>query len=219
MLRKTMAVCAVLCMVLTSAAQAQRRARRPRARPPVLGLKLLTGLSGEVEFDGTGPGFPDPLEFGDRARWDLDPSYGLAVELQFPQGRHLSLGGQLSLLRWNADRASDVGWNRNAIIALSFVPRVRVAANRRVDLYAALPLGIGRDQMDESWNVRLEDAFGLHIGVLVGIQYAAERSVFLLAELGYSLHSFSQDHQIWPGDVQVGIGQVVLDVGVAFGMN
>jgi hypothetical protein len=189
--------------------------------------KLMLGIGGDVDASvGNASGSSDAeLTFGG--------GFGYMVPLH----RYFVLGGQLSVQSWQSEAGDDANADRNVMGDLVVVPQGRLPLTHDVEIYLAIPIGLSLDFLSQDQvgagvagvggaSVDVDPAIGFTVSFMAGARFALADSFGLLAELGYSLHSFSHDVTVQVGalgigggastDVDVDIGQFALNAGVFF---
>jgi hypothetical protein len=179
--------------------------------------KLLLGVAGNADI---GP-----------ADDDLETTYGLAFAYMHPLHRYFALGGEIALQSWQTELADDLNADRNVLGDLTIVPQGRLPITHDVELYLALPIGLTLDFFNGAGTlgvggvgtVDTDPALGFTLSFLFGARFALSQSVGLLAELGYTLHSFSHDIDARTalgsarvGNVDFDLSQLALRFGVFF---
>ena len=181
----------------------------------------MLGLAGkgEVEVDGV-PG---------SAKGDLELRYGVGVQYQHPLHEFISLGGQIALHSWQTEAGDDANLDRNLLLDVSLVPALRYAVERDIELYLAVPVGLTLDFIGEDTSVAAGDAsaevgtgIGFNLALMPGVRFALSDGFGLLAEIGYSLHSFSHEVTGAVGalgasyDFDVTLSELAINLGVFF---
>jgi hypothetical protein len=162
---------------------------------------------------------------------DAEPSYGVALAYMHPLHKYFVLGGEVSVQSWQTESAADLDLDRNLLLDLTLVPQLRLPVGGIVELYVSLPIGVALDFLNGVDDVNvggiasadIDPAVGLAFSALVGARFTLLGGFGVLAELGYSLHSFSHgvDAQagavaIDGGDIDVTVEQFALRAGVYF---
>jgi hypothetical protein len=158
---------------------------------------------------------------------DADVTFGGGFAYMAPLHRYFVLGGQLALQSW---RTSNGNGSRNLMGDLTVVPQGRLPVTHDVELYVSVPIGISLDFLNQVGanvsgiaNVDADPAVGFTFSVLAGARFGLSDNFGLLAELGYTLHSFS--HSVTAqalgvtattGNIDVDIEQLALNLGVFF---
>ncbi len=183
----------------------------------MVSLKFMLGLAGEVEFEG-----PAVLGFVLEGEDDLEPTLGGGIGADLPLHKYFLLGAMFGFHSWIWDGAEDANWDRSFLLDFSLVPKGRYPfKNAPVSLYVGLPVGLCLNLFDED-NVapaEVDVGLGLNFSALFGVLLELSDSVGLLAEIGYTLHSFSHDVEPAAGgtiEVDVFMEQFALNVGVYF---
>jgi hypothetical protein len=205
-------------VALPAVAEAQPKSRDDGYFAP----KLMLGIAGNVGFGASAPG-------GANLSADADPelTFGGGFAYMKPLHRYFVLGGQLALQSWKTKNSSG---DRNLMGDLTVVPQARLPLTHDVELFVSLPIGISLDILNQVGvnvagiaNVEADNALGFTVSLLAGARFALSDGFGLLAELGYTLHSFSHSITVQAplvtatgGDVDVTIEQLALDVGVFF---
>jgi hypothetical protein len=176
----------------------------------------VLGLGGEGEFDIEGLGGFEPES-------DLELTYGFGLAYMSSLHRHLVLGGQLIIASWQTEAFDDANLDRSSYVDLSLVPQLKYAVSNSVELYASLPLGLTFDFFGENefGGAEIETGFGFNLALMLGARFAIGDSWGLLAELGYTYHSFT--HGTSAGDeegpdIDVSLGQIGLNLGAWFSL-
>jgi hypothetical protein len=140
-----------------------------------------------------------------------------------PLHQYFALGGQLIVASWAPEYPEEADVDRNSYIDLSLVPQLKVAVSNSVELYASLPLGLTFDFFGENefGGAEIETGFGFNLALMLGARFAIGDSWGLLAELGYTYHSFT--HGTSAGDeegpdIDVSLGQIGLNLGAWFSL-
>lgn len=182
--------------------------------------KVMLGLGGEVEFD-TGVASVDD---------DLELSWGAGLQYMARLHRHFALGGLLGFQSWQSDARDDADLDRNLLFDLAVVPQGVLPVGRDLELYAAFGIGLSLDSIGDdeiavggaAVSAEIDTAVGLALLPVLGIRFAVSRDVGLLAELGYSLHSYEHEAEGAVGglggsaDFDLELGQFALNFGVTF---
>lgn len=220
------AVLAVLAGGLIAAhAAAQDKSPTQSRDENYFAAKLMLGLGGDVDV-GVG---------NVSGSGDAEVSFGAGFGYMVPLHRYFVLGGQIALQSWKAENNGNTNNDRNLMGDLTLVPQGRLPLTRDVELYLAVPIGLSVDFLNQiganvagaaGASVDADPAVGFTISFLAGARFALADSFGLLAELGYSLHSFSHNVSVSANvggvggsvntDVDVDIGQFALNVGVFF---
>jgi hypothetical protein len=173
--------------------------------------KLQLGVAGNVAVDaGLGGDVSD----------DAAVSYGGVFGYMVPLHEYFVLGAEVGLQSWQTEAGNDLDLDRNLLGDLSLVPQARLPVGGIVELYVALPIGIALDFFNGFDGVGVggiasadvDPAIGLAFSALVGARITLLGGFGVLAEAGYSLHSFS--HEIDAQAANVSVGSVDVDVKV-----
>jgi hypothetical protein len=197
-------------------ALAQERA----IQQPYMAAKLMLGLGGEVEMEAPLGSFED----------DLELSWGAGLQYMARLHRHFALGGLLGFQSWQSDGRDDANLDRNVLVDFAVVPAAMLALSGEVELYLALGLGLSMDFIGDNAvsfggglvNAEIDEAIGFALLPVLGVRFALSRDVGLLAELGYSLHSYEHEAEGTVGgvtgttDFDLDLGQLALNFGVFF---
>lgn len=212
----------------TLPARAQESQRRD---DPYFALKLMLGLGGTVSTGGANVTVAGATISGNGSASDnLRPTFGGGVQYMHPLHRYFALGGVLAAQSWQSRAGDDANASRNLMFDLSIVPQGRLPISDSIELYLALPIGLSLDAWNEASvsaagvTVNADHALGLNLSLLAGARFALSKSVGLLLELGYTMHSFSHDvHVQIPNvlgvtvaSVDLTLEQVALNFGVFF---
>jgi hypothetical protein len=167
----------------------------------------------------------------------LRPTFGGGAQYMHPLHRYFVLGGLFAGHSWQNRNGGNAGTSRNTMLDLAIVPEGRLPITREVELYLALPVGVSLD----FWNgpkayfaaaglvnidVSADTAVGFNLGLLFGARFALSRAFGLLAEVGYTLHSFSHDINVQANvagfsaggsaSVDLTLEQLAVNLGVYF---
>jgi hypothetical protein len=220
------AILTVLATALIGAhAAAQDKAQTQSRDENYFAAKLMLGLGGDVDVSAGNTS----------ASGNAEPAFGGGIAYMVPLHRYFVLGGQLALLSWKAKNNGNTNNDRNLMGDLTVVPQGRLPLTHDVELYVAVPIGVSLDFLNQvsagvagvaSASVDADPAVGFTVSFLAGARFALADSFGLLAELGYSLHSFSHDVSVSANvgglggsvstSVDVDIGQFALNAGVFF---
>jgi hypothetical protein len=183
--------------------------------------KLQLGIAGEVEIETAAGSGED----------DLELSWGAAVQYMARLHKHFALGGLLGFESWQSEGRDDADLDRNLLFDLAVVPQGVFPVGEDLELYLALGIGLSLDTIgDDQINIggtlvsaEIDSALGLAVLPVLGVRFAVSRDIGLLAELGYSLHSY--EHEIDATVIAVGggstdfdveLGELALNFGVTF---
>jgi hypothetical protein len=221
-------VFAVLATALmTGHAAAQNNAQTQSRDENYFAAKLMLGIGGDVDASiGNASGSSDAeLTFGG--------GFGYMVPLH----RYFVLGGQLSVQSWQSKAGDNANADRNVMGDLTAVPQGRLPLTHDVELYLAVPIGLSLDFLNRSQvtagvaglggaSVDVDPALGFTVSFMAGARFALADNLGLLAELGYSLHTFSHSVTVSGNvlgigggastDLDIDIGQFALNAGVFF---
>jgi opacity protein-like surface antigen len=222
------AVLAVLAIGSISAHAAAQNEPQTQSRDEnYFAAKLMLGIGGEIEA-GIG---------NTSASSDAELTFGGGFAYMVPLHRYFVLGGQLSVQSWQSEAGDDANADRNLMGDLTVVPQGRLALTHDVEIYLAIPLGLSLDFLSQNQvsagvaglggaSVDVDPALGFTISFMAGARFWLADSFGLLAELGYSLHSFSHNVTVQAGvlgfggggstDLDVDIGQFALNAGLFF---
>ena len=200
---------------------APARAQESSLERSYFAAKLQLGFGGEVEIETAAGTVESDLELG----------WGAAVQYMARLHKHFALGGLLGFESWQSEARDDANLDRNLLFDLAIVPQGVFPVGRDVELYVAFGIGLSLDTIgDDSINVggslvsaEIDTAVGLALLPVLGVRFAVSDDVGLLAELGYSLHSY--EHEAEASVIAVGgastefdlsLGEVALNLGVTF---
>jgi hypothetical protein len=208
------------------------RAQEPQPRDdPYFALKLMLGLGGSTSRGANINVNGATLNGVNGAASDnLRPTFGGGVQYMHPLHRYFALGGVFAIQSWQSRGGDTANASRNLMFDLSVAPQGRLPIGDSVELYLALPLGLSFDFWNEvsvaaaGVSVKADPALGFNLSLLAGARVALSKSVGLLAELGYTMHSFSHDvHVDVPNVISVDaasidltLEQLALNFGVFF---
>jgi hypothetical protein len=202
------------------AAQAARPttayAEKPYMRPR-FSLRGGVGFGGQAVLNGD-------IDYDD----DLQATAGVITEVEVPLARWYSIGAEVGAHAWRTDLADDFDIDRNILIDMSMVNRLRLAWGEHSHgaFYVAAPIGatvsIARGGYGSAAGmaagtgpIDLGAGGGLHVGGRLGIQLFLGKVFGFTFEGGYDYRLLR--HEVDGGDhVQVRFGQWVLQGGVAF---
>jgi hypothetical protein len=192
-----------------------------RAEPPYMRQRFA--LRGAVGFGGAA------VLNGDVSyRDDLQATAGVVVELESPIVRWYSIGIEAGAHAWRTDLANDWDLNRNILVDVSAVNRLRLAWGdySHGAFYLAAPIGatvsIARDTYGSAAGmvagtgpIDLGPGGGLHVGARLGIQLFLGKVFGFTVESGYDYRLIR--HQVEGGDhLRVHFGQWVVQGGFVF---
>jgi hypothetical protein len=189
------------------AAQAQRNRDKGDS---YVALKLMLGLGGEADVG--------PLES------DLKLTWGGGIAYMHPLHRYFALGGQFAVQSWQTEAGDDLNFDRNLYTDLALVPQGKLPLDG-FELYVSVPLGLsvsfpGEDRFSFGSVMvsQVDPALGFTIGVLFGARVVLDGGVGLLAEFGYTAHSYEHEVTILgvSTDWDYDLGQFALHFGVSF---
>jgi hypothetical protein len=215
------AAAAWLCVALFAVAvgAAPARAQRSDMEESYFAGKLMLGVGGEAELDTAIGDFED----------DLELSWGAGFMYMARLHRHFALGGLFAFQSWQGDAREDADLDRNLLFDLAVVPQGVLPVSDDLELYVALGLGLSLDMIGDDEIVvggvsvaEVDSAFGLAVLPVLGLRFAVSRDVGLIAELGYSLHSYEHEASGGVGgfgastEFDLSLGQVALNFGVSF---
>jgi hypothetical protein len=224
------AVLAVLATALIGAsAAAQDKAQTQSRDENYFAAKLMLGLGGDVDASVGNS--------NTSASSDAELTFGGGFGYMVPLHRYFVLGGQLSVQSWQSKAGDNANADRNVMGDLTLVPQGRLPLTHDIELYVAVPIGLSLDFLSRSQvtagvggiggaSVDVDPALGFTVSFMAGARFALADSFGLLAELGYSLHSFS--HSVTgtvnvlgasagaSTDLDIDIGQFALNAGVFF---
>jgi outer membrane protein with beta-barrel domain len=222
------AVFAVLATALIGArAAAQDKAQTQSRDENYFAAKLMLGIGGDV----------DASVGNASTSSDAELTFGGGFGYMVPLHRYFVLGGQLSVQSWQSKAGDNANADRNVMGDLTLVPQGRLPLTHDIELYVAVPIGLSLDFLSRSQvtagvaglggaSVDVDPALGFTVSFMAGARFALADSFGLLAELGYSLHSFSHNVTVSANvlgvgggastDVDIDIGQFALNAGVFF---
>jgi hypothetical protein len=177
--------------------------------------KLMLGIGGSVDV-GLG---------NLSASGDAELTFGGGFAYMVPLHRYFVLGGQLAVQSWQTKAGDNANAGRNVMGDLTVVPQGRLPLTHDVELYLAMPIGLSLDFLNQAnvdvagvANVDIDPAVGFTISFMAGARFGLSESFGLLAELGYSLHSFSHSASAQAAGVGVSLNNVDIDIG-QFALN
>jgi hypothetical protein len=199
----------------SAAASAQSSRDRGDMRDKII-AKILLGLGGDakvetnlINLSGTD---------------DLETSTGLAGHYEHPFNDYFVLGGCLAFQSWTTAGESDSDIDRNTLMDLSVLPKVRYALNDTAELYIAVPIGLTFDSLNDSFYDDADTGAGWNLSFLFGGQLALTDGLGLMGEMGYSTHSFSHTWTLSTpignakSDYDVSLQQFAVTLGMYFAL-
>lgn len=201
---RTLALLAAVGAGCALAAPIQAQQRRDLEDRSYIAAKVVLGLGGDVDIAGF--------------ETDAELTYGGALAFMHPLHHFFVLGAEFSAHSWQTDVGAAADADRSLLLDLVLVPQLRLPLAGIVEVYGSLPFGLTLDFLNalDGTNVGgvasadVDPALGFAFSALVGARFLLTGSLGLLAELGYSLHSFS--HEIDAEAAGVDVGGVDLDV-------
>lgn len=217
-MKKSFLIIATLAVISLSSQPLQAQARSKRqsngSMDTMFGLKLMVGLGGEVEIDDVGIASIED---------DLEPTFGGGFEVDFPLHRYFLLGGMVSFHSWIWDEASDADLDRSILLDFSVVPKLRYPFKKSVfAITLGVPVGLCVDLLDDDIlpAAEVDTGIGFNLSVLIGLQAYLSSSFGLMAELGYTFHSFSHEVEFMAEqpviEADAEMGQFALNIGFYF---
>lgn len=207
---------ALIALILASAPSTARADDDPNLLPR-LHLKGVFGVAGNAKVDGLD------------GRRDLDTSYGGAAEIEVPLVQLLSLGAEAMVVGWRTKAAKSYEFDRNVLIDLSAVPRLRLPFDGEAvfgAFYVGVPIGFTIHVLDDSYNQALnlvgtdvKTGFGWNIGGRGGVQLFVSPRVGLVGEVEYRYHWIHHgvDGPVTsPSDEKLKIQQLYVHAGLVF---
>lgn len=125
---------------------------------------------------------------------DLDPTLGFNGRLTIPVHPLFAVGTQIGLLFWQTDNtgsSSNKLLDADAYFKLRYPFFLRGLASGEV--YLGLPVGFSASFVDDRNGLEYNTGLGWNIGLMPGVQFLFGRRVGVIGELGWMMHSFSQD--------------------------
>jgi hypothetical protein len=211
------ALLASCCALGTAPASAQENS----LERSYFAAKLQLGVAGEVEVEIAAGSGED----------DLELTWGAAVQYMARLHKHFALGGLLGFASWQSDGRDDANLDRNLLFDLAIVPQGVLPVGSDFELYLALGIGLSLDTIGDDQiaiggtlvSAEIDSALGLAVLPVLGVRYALSRDIGLLAEIGYSLHSYEHEAEgtvIAVGgasiDFDVELSELALNFGVTF---
>jgi len=220
---------ALVCLLVSTTAAAQQTESRD---DPYGLVKLLLGVAGSVSSSGgsANVGGVTATSTGTSASDDLRLTFGGGAQYMHPLHRYFVLGGLFSVQSWQSRGQHNAGNGRSLMLDLDVVPQGRLPITNDIELYIGLPIGLtvdflnGPTAMAAGVNVSGKDtAVGFNFSAVFGARFALSKSVGLLAEVGYVLHSFSHDIKVTApivgtvtASAHLPLEQLALNAGVFF---